>query len=78
MRVDSLGIKLALPAAVLAVACAGLARAADTSTPAVPRESFRPRSNIAPTAINHQARGFVALLRYRVLRDNRPSTSRIN
>ena len=35
MRVDSLGIKLALPAAVLAVACAGLARAADTSTPAV-------------------------------------------
>ena len=35
MRVDSLGIKLALPAAVLAVACAGLARAADTSAPAV-------------------------------------------
>ena len=39
MRVNSLGIKLALPAAVLAVACAGLARAADTSAPAVsPRE----------------------------------------
>src|ERR1700730_13596234 len=34
MRVDSLGLKLALPAAVLAVACAGLARAADTSAPA--------------------------------------------
>ena len=35
MKADSLGLRLALSTAVLAVACAGLARAADTSTPAV-------------------------------------------
>ena len=35
MKADSLGLRLALSTAVLAVACAGLVRAAETNAPAV-------------------------------------------